>query len=256
MTKETRHKITRSILFVLAGLLLLALPVSYILSQGQARYAVLPYKTIVKIERSSPRSSFLRTEEIIKELPFSIEDSVSSPVRIGELERTLSEKIAYLKRAEVFISPSARTLNIRVIERTPILRYYRGGKAYFLDEEGVSVPGRVGAAALVPIATGNLTDSVITSTVYPLASYLSQSNDYRTFFPFIDVLSGRQIRLYPRIGDYVFELHGVATLSEDLSKVPLFYKKIVPQVGANKYSLVKLSYKDQIICTRREDADK
>ena len=256
MKKETGHQITRGLLIVLAGLLLLALPVSYVLSQGQARYAVLPYRTIVKIERSSPRSAFLRTEEITEKLPFSLSDSVSSPVKIGQLERTLSEKIAYLKRVEVYISPSSRTLNIRATERTPLLRYYRGGQPFFLDEEGVSVPGRVGAAALVPIATGNLTDSVIASTVYPLASYLSRSDDYRTFFPFIDVLSGRQVRLYPRVGDYVFELHGVATLAEDLSKVPLFYQKIVPQVGADKYRLIKLSYKDQIICTLREDVDK
>lgn len=253
MKKETKHKITKTVLRVLAGVLLLVLTVSFFVSRGQARYAVIPYKTIVKIDRSSPRSAFLREEEVVKELPFSLKDSISSPVRIGELEHTLVEKISYLKSAKVFISPATRTLNVHVLERTPILRYYRGGKSFFLDEEGVSVPSRVGAAADVPIATGMLTDSIISSTVYPLAGYLSRSDAYRTFFPFIDVISDRQVHLYPRIGDYIFELHGIATLEQDLDKIPIFYKDIVPQVGANKYSLVKLSYKDQIICTRQED---
>ena len=252
MKRETRQRITKTTLRVLAGILLLTLPVSFFASRGQARYAVLPYKTEVRIDRSSPRSAFLREDEILRELPFALTDSASSPVKIQELEHALIEKITYLKSAKVFISPATQTLNVQVLERKPILRYYRAGKTYFLDEEGISVLARTGAAADVPIATGALTDSVIASTVYPLALHLSRDEDWGSFFPFIDVISARQLHLYPRIGEYVFELHGVSTLREDLKKVPIFYQKIVPQVGANKYSLVKLSYKDQIICTRKD----
>lgn len=253
MRRESKKKIERQVLRVLATLLVLALPITFFLSRGQARYSVLPYKTIIKIERKGPRSAFLRAEEVRKELPFSITDSTPSPVRIGNLERELISKITYIREAEAYISPSTGTLNILLYERTPILRYYRAGRAYFMDDEGVCIPSRMGAAADVPVATGMLTDSVLKATVFPLAHYLSESDRYRTFFPFIDVLGPRQVHLYPRIGDYIFELYGVATLEEDLSKIPIFYKEIVPHVGADKYSLIKLSYKDQIICTRRHD---
>ena len=254
MKQETKQRITKTTLRVLAGILLAALPVSFAVTRGQARYSVLPYRTAVRIEGSSDRSTFLRSEELLARLPFALTDSTLSPVKIGELEQTLLKNTAYLKEVRVYISPAARALNIDAVERHPILRYYRGGKAYFMDEEGVSVESRPGAAAEVPIATGMLTDSVLKNAVYPLALALAGDEDYRAFFPFIDVVSDRQIHLYPRIGDYIFELHGVATVEEDLKKVPIFYRKIVPQVGADKYSLVKLSYKDQIICTRR-DAD-
>ena len=252
MKKETRHRIRKTTLRVIAGLLVALLPITFFLSRGEARYAILPYKTLVKIDRTSPKSSFLGEEEVVAQLPFALTDSVSSPVKIEELEHRLTENIAYIKRATVYISPSARTLNIRITERNPILRYYKGGKVFFLDDEGISVPGRIGVAADVPIAAGALTDSVITHTVYPLALYLSRSETFRTFFPYIDVLSDRQLHLYPRVGDYIFELHGVSDLPTDLEKVPIFYKKIVPQVGVEKYRLVKLSYRNQIVCVLRD----
>ena len=254
MRPGRKARIGRTLLWTLAGALLAALPVSYAVTRGQARYSVLPYRTVVEIVRSSDHSSFLGEEEFLEQLPFALTDSVSSPIRTGALEQALVERTVYMKDVIVFVSPGARTLNIRAKERRPILRYYRGGKAYFLDDEGISAESRPGAAAEVPIAAGALTDSVLLQTVYPLALFLAGDEDYRSFFPFIDVVSGSKIHLYPRIGDYIFELHGVATVEEDLKKVPIFYRKIVPQVGADKYSLVKLSYKDQIICTRR-DAD-
>lgn len=54
------------------------------------------------------------------------------------------------------------------------------------------------------------------------------------------------------MGTVVFELHGLETLEQDLAKIPVYYNKIEPQVGTNKYSLVKLSYDNQIVCVKRE----
>lgn len=247
-----RQRTIQILLQVAAGLLLLILLGSYPLSRGQARFAVLPYKTRIHILGGTQESSFLRESEVAELLPFSLKDSSSMAIRTGQLEEDLTSEIPYVRYASAYVSPATRTLNISILERTPIIRYFRGGESYFMDDEGVSIKGRVGSAAYVPIATGLLTDSIIQSTLYPLATYLHHHKDYRHFFTLIDIAPGRKIHLYPRVGECVFELHGLSTLDEDLSKVPVFYQKILPQTGTNRYKLVKLSYKDQIVCQRKK----
>ncbi len=236
-----------------ATLLLTLLLGSYLLSRGQARFAVYPYKTHISILGGTEESSFLRQSEIIDLLPFSTKDSTSMPIRTEWLEQTLLHEIPYVRSACAYVSPSTRTLNITILERTPIIRYYRGGETYFMDDEGVTIRGRIGSAAYVPIAMGNLNDSILHSTLYPLATHLHASKDYRHFFSLIDIVSERKVHLYPRVGDYIFELHGLDTIDEDLDKIPIFYKKILPKTGTNHYKLIKLSYKDQIVCQRRKE---
>lgn len=248
----SKQRVIQSLLLIAAGVLVLILIGSYPLSRRQARFAVFPYKTRVNILGGSQESSFLRQTEVTDLLPFSLTDSSSMPIRTAHLEQELVREIPYVRYACAYVSPATRTLNINILERTPIIRFYRDGQTYFMDDEGISIRGRVGSAAYVPVAIGMLTDSIVQSTLYPLATYLHESKEYRHFFSLIDIVSERKVHLYPRVGDYIFELHGLGTLEEDLSKIPIFYEKILPQTGTNQYRLIKLSYKDQIICQRRE----
>jgi cell division protein FtsQ len=56
------------------------------------------------------------------------------------------------------------------------------------------------------------------------------------------------ITIYPQVGDEVILLGKPEDLKSKFSRLKLFYKKILPQKGWNKYDLVNLKYKDQIIC--------
>lgn len=56
------------------------------------------------------------------------------------------------------------------------------------------------------------------------------------------------IKLFPQIGDEVIEIGKPEDLESKFDKLRLFYKKILPQKGWNRYENVNLKYKDQIIC--------
>ena len=246
--KPRIRKILRSISVLL---LLAALGFSFYISRGVEDFRILPYKTQISI-RSDAKSAFLTDDEVFSLLPFKSTDSAAIAIKPHQLETLLVDKSPFIRKAQVFISPSSKTLNVRVDQRHPILTIYNGDQAYYLDSEGKIITSRVGTSAYVPVAVGNLSKEIVVSTLLPIAKFLQENSEWSTFFSLIDVQSESRIHLYPRVGDFVFEIDGTDHFEEDFNKIPIFYKKIVPKVGVDKYKVIKISYKDQIVCQLRD----
>ena len=56
------------------------------------------------------------------------------------------------------------------------------------------------------------------------------------------------ITMYPQVGDEVIFVGKPEDLETKFERLKIFYKRILPQKGWNKYDLINLKYKDQIIC--------
>ena len=111
---------------------------------------------------------------------------------------------------------------------------------------------KVGVSVYLPIVRAHQVDSItLKQTLLPLSQFMQTHEDWASFFSVIELKEGNRLHFYPRVGDYIFEVLGTTNLEEDLEKIHTFYNKIVPQVGANRYQLVKLSYSGQIVCKRR-----
>lgn len=244
------RKISKLLLWLVALALVALLVLGYTQTRGRAKYAILPHLTSISITQEEG-DDFVEEQDVVKYLPFDIADTTFTDVAPAKVESLLATHIPYLQDINAYISPTIGQLNIQLTSRTPILRYMQGGVWHFLDREGKTMPWKYGAISYVPISVGNITDSTLTNLLYPLALFLHQHSEWQYFFGMIEVVSERRLHLYPRVGDYVFELIGADNLEENIGKIPIFYQEIVPQVGANKYKLIKLSYEGQIVCKYR-----
>ena len=65
---------------------------------------------------------------------------------------------------------------------------------------------------------------------------------------YFDIDKEGKMKIYPQVGKQVIEFGNVENIEERLSKLKIFYKKILPQTGWNKYYRVNLEYHNQIIC--------
>ncbi|MDD7438176.1 MAG: hypothetical protein PUK66_04975 [Bacteroidales bacterium] len=247
-----KRKLLQLLLWLFATVLLGGLVFGYIALQGRARYAIQPNLTRVKVS-GVEKDAFLKKDDIMAVLPVSIQDTLPQPISLTEVERTIKSQIPYAKKVSAYVSPTNHQMTVRVDSRRPILRFYTNDGAFYLDDEGTAMRTKSGASIYVPVVKTDHVDSLtIRNTLFPLAQFLSEHDEWNTFFSFIELKEGNRIHLYPRVGDYVFEVLGTSTLEEDLPKIHIFYTKIVPQVGANRYQLIKLSYNKQIVCKRRE----
>jgi cell division protein FtsQ len=194
---------------------------------------------------------------------------VGKPVRdisIDEIEKSM-DKYRELKSAEALIEIDG-TLHIYADQRTPIMRVMaNNGGDYYVDVEGVVVRRRNLYTPRLHIVGGNVNisqamldgvsvlDSTIRNSIlkdiYYLVKYINNDDFWSAQIDQIYVDSNDEIDLIPRLGNHTIHLGTAENFKDKLRNLGVFYDKVLPEVGWNKYSVINLAYRDQIVCKRR-----
>jgi len=172
-----------------------------------------------------------------------------------------------LKKAEVYISIDG-VVHIYVEQRTPVMRVMPGdGGDFFVDEDGIVVRRRNLYNPRLHIVEGNVNISSamlngvsildtsikrsILKDIYPLVNYLNDDSFWSAQIDQIYVDGNDEIDLIPRAGNQIIHLGSAENYEGKLRNLEAFYDKVLPEVGWNKYSVINLEFKDQIVCKRR-----
>ena len=141
------------------------------------------------------------------------------------------------------------------------------GETFFVDEEGVVVRKRNLFNPRLHIVGGNVTitskmlegvsvlDTSIKNTIlrdiYFIVDYISDDDFWSAQIDQIYVDRDDEIDLIPRVGNHVIHLGPPENFEGKLRNLEAFYEEVLPEVGWNKYSLINLEFKDQIVCKKR-----
>ncbi|MDR0412864.1 MAG: hypothetical protein LBH61_03560 [Dysgonamonadaceae bacterium] len=172
-----------------------------------------------------------------------------SEIDLEAIEKTLKEN-KLIKKVEAYKAVDG-TVRIKVYPRTPVLRVM-AEKNYYLDEEGETMPVPAGSAAYIPLATGNISEAYARNQLYAFVLFLQKNKFWDSQITQINVLPDRDIELITRVGDHRILLGKIEDHEENLDKLKLFYEKGLNKTGWNRYSVINLKYKNQIVCTKRE----
>jgi cell division protein FtsQ len=187
-------------------------------------------------------------------------------IQVSDIENTM-DRYRELKVAEAFMSIDG-TLHIYADQRTPIMRVMAAnGGDYYVDVEGVVVRRRNLYTPRLHIVGGNVNISQamlngasvldtsiknsILKDIYYLVSYINRNNFWSAQIDQIFVDSNDEIDLIPRVGNHIVHLGTAENYEGKLRNLKVFYDKVLPEVGWNKYSRINLAYRDQIVCKRR-----
>jgi len=91
----------------------------------------------------------------------------------------------------------------------------------------------------------------ILKDIYSLVNYINDDNFWSAQIDQIWVDNNDEIDLIPRVGNQLVHLGSAANFVGKLRNLHAFYDKVLPEVGWNKYSLINLEFKDQIVCKKR-----
>lgn len=189
-------------------------------------------------------------------------------VPLTEIEAKVQE-IRDLRVAEVFISADG-IIHIYADQRNPVIRVIPdGGGDFFLDEEGVLVRKRNLYNPRLHIAGGNITiskamlDGVsvldtsikksVLKDIYHLVKYIDRDDFWSAQIDQIYVDNNNEIDLIPRAGNQLIHIGTADDIEKKLKNLEAFYDEVLPEVGWNKYSVINLEYRDQIVCKRRDN---
>lgn len=184
----------------------------------------------------------------------------------------------FVENAEVY-SGIDGTVHIDVKQRNPILRVIGGFDSYYIDGKGAFMPLSEKYSARVPVATGFIYEPYVyreakiiernpdTSDVYrsiepqyrytlkdslfTLAAFLNSSEFWKAQVQQIYVNEGHEFELVPTVGYHNIILGDLSDMEEKFDKLLKFYQMGLSKTGWNKYSVVNLKFKNQVVCNRR-----
>jgi len=173
-----------------------------------------------------------------------------STINTAAIENNLKDN-RLIKKAECYKTIDG-TVRIKVYQRAPILRIFTAKGSYYVDNEGEKMPVPTNFAAYVPVASGFIEDEFATKKLYEFALFLRQDKFWNSQIKQIYVAPNDDIELTPAVGSHQIILGKIENYKENLDKLRLFYEKGISKTGWNKYSVINLKFKNQVVCTKKE----
>lgn len=171
-------------------------------------------------------------------------------VDYGNIEKIV-EKSSLVKNAECYSSPSG-AICIKVWQQTPVLRVFSGGKNYYIDINGNKTGLSNSSAADVVVATGNIKDKATVSYLHRMAILLRQNELWDAQVEQIYVEDNGEWILIPRTGDFEIIFGSPVNIEKKLTRLNVFMRDYLPEIGWDKYSKINLKFDKQIICTKKD----
>jgi cell division protein FtsQ len=170
-----------------------------------------------------------------------------------KLKRILSTNKA-IKSINVFTTIDAN-LNVEITQRNPVLRIQCENMRCYIDDTGYSFPLSPGSELNIPVVTGKILsiqkneNEKFMNQLYEFAVFLQKDAFWNKLIEQINVTNNR-IEIIPQIGGHIIELGSLDNFKSKLNKLQKFYRYAMPAIGWDKYKILNIEYKNQIICKK------
>jgi cell division protein FtsQ len=195
-----------------------------------------------------------------------------SGLQVAKIESFI-RKMTEVKDVKVYTYIGSQW-KIDVTVRKPIARIYNQyDENYYLDEDGVIMRPSSSHTARVVVVTGFIPDKINAPSVaeiinndtlksiqklddvYRISNYVCNDPLLQSLIGQIHLKKDGNFVLIPLVGRQKI-VFGSAYSDEEvklkMNKLKIFYKEGMPYEGWNKYDLINLKYKKQIVCRKAE----
>lgn len=181
---------------------------------------------------------------------------------LKQLELQL-EKDVWIKSAELFFDNN-EMLQVTVQEREPIARVFTtSGTTFYIDEELAMLPLSEKFSARLPVFTNFPSakkvlakmDSVLLAGIKTISLAIQKDSFSMAMIDQVDITPQRSFEMIPKIGNQLIVFGDAADAEIKLSKLKIFYKEIMVKAGWNKYSVINVQFKNQVVAKRKGAED-
>ena len=185
--------------------------------------------------------------------------------KAGKLEEVI-RKNPFVEDVDAYLGIN-RELIINVEEREALLRVYLpDNKSFYLDKNGVIFPLCDYFTPRTLIANGYIkaplvrnytcvTDTMYANSDLPGLFLLAEKINSRPFLKAeisqIYINSKGKYDLMPEVGQHTVRLGNPEKIDHKLNHLEAFYREKLPKEGWNKYKVINLEYKNQIVCIKK-----
>ncbi len=224
-------------------------------------------EVVISVKKDAINKNFIGEDDIKKQILKGFGNSIRG-ILIKNLEiETLEEVVEmdpFVKKANVFIDVN-NNLHIDVAQRQPILRIIdNSGSNYYLDSEGVKMPFSKLYTARVLIATGSIPpytadflqkENYTLNKLYQLCNLIEGDDFLKSLISQVHIDRLGEFLLIPILGNQKILLGNLTEIENKISNLKRFYTKVMPVEGWNKYSLINLKFRGQVVCKKIESSN-
>ncbi|HSN09278.1 MAG TPA: hypothetical protein VLS85_09570, partial [Hanamia sp.] len=209
---------------------------------------------------------FIDKKEVLKILEKvngkKLDKSTISSLDLTAMENQLA-KNNWIKKAELFFDNN-KVLQVKVTEREPIARIFTvSGASFYIDSSLNRLPLSDKFSARLPVFTSFPTevrilkssDSLLLDQVKILSEYITAHPFWMAQIDQIDISPEGHFDLIPKLGNQLIRFGDASNYEQKFNKLLAFYKKVETKVGWNKYSILDIQYKNQVIGVVRDAAE-
>ena len=195
-------------------------------------------------------TKFIDNKNIIKYLTdnhFSFDSVFINDIDLFLIEETLN-KHPYIKKAEIYTDQTGK-VNIFLKNRIPYVRVITKSDDFYLDSNMIRFPINGNYTENVLIITGKFILSNLKAKT--LVKLINNNDFWRSQITQIHFIDEEDVVLITRVGDQLIEFGDLNDQEDKLNNLNIFYKKVMPVQGWQKYSKISLKFNKQIVCTKK-----
>ncbi len=168
-------------------------------------------------------------------------------IQTEKIENALNEN-EMIKSAECYTTPSGKAY-IKIRQRIPKFRVI-GQNNYYIDTERKKIKTSTDYTAYLPIVSGYVNEEMATGDLFDFITFLEKNSFWNDQIEQIYIRPDKKVELVPRIGDSIILLGTLDNYDSKLEKLKKLYVKAFNVIGWNRYEMIDLQYKGQIVCTK------
>ncbi len=191
-----------------------------------------------------------------------LDKAVVSSLDLAAMERKL-ESDQWIRKAEIFFDNN-NVLQIKISEREPVARIFTtSGASFYIDSSLTRLPLSDKFSARLPVFTNFPTDvrilkkqdSLLLHEIKAMSGYIGANAFWMAQIDQIDVTPENTFVLIPKLGNQIIRFGDADDYEKKFNKLFAFYKQVQAKIGWNKYSVVDVQFKNQVVAVKRDAAE-
>lgn len=181
---------------------------------------------------------------------------------LSKMEENL-QKEEWIKKAELFFDNN-NVLQVKITEREPIARIFTlSGASFYIDSSLRRLPLSSKFSARLPVFTSfptdvrvlKKTDSVLLDQIKILGEYIGTHPFWMAQIDQVDITPEGKFEFIPKLGNQLIRFGDISNYEEKFNKLLAFYKQVQTTIGWNKYSVLDIQFRNQVIGVNRDAAE-
>ncbi len=190
---------------------------------------------------------------MVQDLVLEIQDSiVGKPfedINIYLLEDFVNEH-PNIEKAELYLALSG-SLCVDVTQHKPIARVFEQNQSYYLDAQINAIPlSDSYTVRVLPVYWSESTERR-RNILKSILSFLDEDVFLKAQITALEFDDNDEVFMYPRVGDHKIILGKAQNIKEKFEKLKVFYRHGLEKVGWDRYSIINLKFKNQVVCTKK-----